>query len=89
MPKKLEVTEGDPNELVPYQFMAPRWFKNDCIITAQYRGKTLADWSRDKLQVGLDEDRPTEENGSAGRKAAAEARASGRKTATASRRRRT
>jgi hypothetical protein len=58
MPRALEKTTGNPDELVEFQIKVPRWMKNASIDTAQAKGKTLADWTRDLLRAALDEERP-------------------------------
>jgi hypothetical protein len=63
MPRALAKTTGDPDELVEFQIKVPRWMKNGAIDTAQDKGKSLADWTRDLLRAALEEERPRRRNG--------------------------
>ena len=58
MPKRLETSRGDADDLVPIQVMVPRWMKNRCVERAAATGKSLSDWVRDRIAPEVGEREP-------------------------------
>jgi hypothetical protein len=54
MPRVLQSNPHEPDKLVSYQVLVPRWMKNEAIALAKDQSKNLTDWTRDLLRAAFE-----------------------------------